>query len=298
MSKAMTREQMVGKALRMKRIMDFMYRHGLAGQKRAVSGVEDFILTRHGNVRVLKYGFEHEQVMPLYVDMHGGGFILMHADADETMNLAFSKGAGVKIVSVDYPKAPEFPYPIAIEAIHDVIDHFVSRAEEYRIDVTKMGIGGHSAGANMATVTCMRDLKTKEFNFRYQLLDYPPLDIATSPYDKPKPKGCIPPGQALRFNACYIDPENARDPSVSPVFARIDDLKGMPEALVIVCGADSLHDEGVKYAGMLERAGTKVDLHDYSTEVHGFTYYKPSANVAEAVRLMTEFIRINSRSLG
>jgi|LSQX01.1.fsa_nt_gb acetyl esterase/lipase len=57
-------------------------------------------------------------------------------------------------------------------------------------------------------------------------------------------KGSIPPRMAAVFNLCYVDPEKAKDPSVSPVFAAPEDLAGMPKALVIVCGGDSLHDEG------------------------------------------------------
>lgn len=294
MPKPLTKEQMIQKALHIKKRMEFTYKYELAGQKHARIGEEEYVETRHGKIRVLKYGFEKNRIMPLYIDLHGGGFILMHADADEAMNLSFSEGADVKIVSIDYPKAPESPYPIGIEAIHDVISYFVTRSGQYRINPANLGIGGHSAGANMATVICMRNLKNKEFSLNYQVLDYPPLDLATSPYDKPKPKGCIPPRYATIFNACYIDPRKARNPYVSPVYSKAEDLKGMPQTLMIVCGGDSLHDEGVTYAGLLRSAGAEVEFHDYPAEKHGFTYYKPTENVKEAVRYMTEFIKSNA----
>lgn len=294
MSKALKKEDMLKKASLIKKQMDFFYKFGLAGQKHAKAGVEESIDTRHGKIRVIKYNFDDLRILPLYIDMHGGGFILMHADSDEAMNLSFSATADVKIVSIDYPKAPESPYPVGIEAVHDVIAYFTDHAEQYRLDKTNVGIGGHSAGANMATVTCMRNLKSREFSLKYQVLDYPPLDMATSPYEKPNPKGGIPPKFATIFNSCYCDPEAAADPCVSPVFAKTEELKGMPKTLMIVCGRDSLHDEGVKYAGMLRKAGTEVELHDYPTEKHGFTIYKPSDNVREAIRLMAEFIHANA----
>jgi len=159
-----------------------------------------------------------------------------------------------------------------------------------------MGIGGHSAGANLATVTCLRDLKAQEFQFKYQVLDYPPLDLATDPYKKPAPKGSIPPRMAAIFNLCYVDPEKAKDPSVSPVFAAPENLAGMPRALVIVCGGDSLHDEGVRYAELLQAAGTGVKLHDFPGEKHGFTYNR-TAGAREAIKLMTEFIRENAHEI-
>ncbi|NLM46009.1 MAG: hypothetical protein GX200_04315 [Firmicutes bacterium] len=99
MSTALSKEMAVKRALRIKKLMAFAYRYGLFGQKRAKVGVEDFIDTRHGKVRVLKYGFAKEEIKPLYIDMHGGGFILMHADADEAMNIQFAQEAGVKKLS-------------------------------------------------------------------------------------------------------------------------------------------------------------------------------------------------------
>lgn len=294
MPKTMTKEQMIKKALKYKKSIDFAYKFELAGQKRARIGKEEFIDTRHGKIRVLMYNFENENVLPLYIDMHGGGFILMRADADETMNNEFSKNANVKIVSIDYPKAPEQPFPVGIEAVHDVIAYFVNNAQKYRINTRGLGIGGHSAGGNMATVTCLKNLQSKEFQLKYQILDYPPLDLFTSPYEKPKPKGCIPPKSATIFNACYADPKIAKTPFVSPVYAKTKELIGMPKALVITCGGDSLHDEGVKYVTMLKEAGTEVEFHDYPTEKHGFTTFKPSENSKEAIRFMTEFIKTNA----
>ena len=94
------------KALRMQRLMKFVFRHGLGGYHLSKAGRERGVDTRHGPVRVLEYGFEEKELRPLYVDLHGGGFIMMQADADEAMNLEFVHRAGVKVISIDYPKAP------------------------------------------------------------------------------------------------------------------------------------------------------------------------------------------------
>ena len=123
-----------------------------------------------------------------------------------------------------------------------------------------MAIGGHSAGGNLSTVICMKAKKEGEFQFVCQVLDYPPLDLATSPLKKPQPKGAIPPKMALMFNACYVDPAQAKDPYVSPVYATQEDLAGLPPALFILAGGDSLHDEGLKYCEMLKTAGGRVAI--------------------------------------
>ena len=110
--------------------------------------------------------------------------------------------------------------------------------------------------------------------FRFQLLDYPPLDISTDPFQKPLPRKAISPKSAAAFNACYTDVETAKSPYVSPIFATTNQLSDLPPVLLIVAGYDSLHDEGVKYCQMLKDAGVSVEFHDFPKSVHGFTYNK------------------------
>jgi acetyl esterase len=209
------------------------------------------------------------------------------------MNLLFREKAGVKIISIDYPKAPEHPYPAAVEAVYEVALYYVANAAAYGIDPARVGIGGHSAGANLATVTCMWVKERGDLNFRFQLLDYPPLDIYTEPLEKRVPKKDMTVRMAPLFNACYASREEAKDPHVSPIFASIQQLAGLPPALIIVAGMDSLHDEGVRYADMLRQAGVEVELHDFENAIHGFTL-KESKDSMKARLLMADFIARHS----
>lgn len=282
----MTRERQIRKGLRMKRMLSLV--SALRGNRRT-AGRERLIDTSRGAVKVLEYGFDSVDIAPLYIDMHGGGFILGSADMDEAMNLYFMEKANVKIISIEYPKAPESPYPAAVEAVYETIGHYVDNAAAYRIDTGRMGIGGHSAGANLATVTCMKAKERGHFAFQFQLLDYPPLDLAADPFGKPTPKGAISPSLAAAFNACYADPETAKSPYVSPVFASAEQIAGLPPALLIVAGLDSLHDEGVRYRQMLQAGGVSVEFHDFAHAAHGFTY-KKTKEAKEAHALMADFI--------
>ena len=250
---------------------------------------EIFIDTEFGKVRTLWYGFDNKQKTPVFFDLHGGGFILGSADMDEKINLKINHDIGCKVISIDYAKAPDYPFPAAVNQVYAVVGHVFEKAESNAIDVSKMAIGGHSAGGNLSTVTCMKAKKEGEFQFVCQVLDYPPLDLATDPLDKPQPKGCIPPGMATIFNACYVDPKQAKDPCVSPVYAFREDLEGLPPALFILAGRDSLHDEGVKYCEMLKTAGTVTECCDYPDAIHGFTL-KPSDNTTNALEKIAAFL--------
>jgi len=218
------------------------------------------------------YGFENPEIKPVFFDLHGGGFILGSADMDEAMNLELQRHVGCKIISIEYAKAPEFPYPAAVNQVYAAAKQVFENAAQYAIDPMRMAIGGHSAGGNLSAVACMKAKKAGQFQFACQILDYPPLDLATSPLDKPQPEGAISPNMAMMFDACYVDPTQARDPYVSPVYAAPEDLQGLPPALLILAGRDSLHDEGVRYADMLKTAGVITECYDYPDAPHGFTY--------------------------
>jgi len=260
------------------------------GSKKKSRREEIFIDTEFGKARTLWYGFENRKKAPVFFDLHGGGFILGSADMDEAMSLEFNKQAGCKVISIEYAKAPEFPYPVAVNQIYAVIKHVFENAEKYAIDIQKMGIGGHSAGGNLSTVSCMKAKKAGEFQFVCQVLDYPPVDLATDSLEKPHPKGSVPLKMGLIFNACYVNPTQAKDPYVSPVYATQEDLQGLPPALFILAGRDSLHDEGLKYCGMLKTAGIVTECYDYPNAAHGFTL-QPSIDTTDAVAKMAAFLK-------
>jgi len=251
---------------------------------------EILLPTEFGKVRTLWYGFDTPEAAPVFFDLHGGGFVLGSAEMDEAMCLEFKRKGGCKVISIDYAKAPEFPYPAAVNEAYAAAKHVWKNAAHYGIDPDKMAIGGHSAGANLSTVACMKAKEEGLFHFVAQILDYPPLDLATDPREKPQPKGAIPPEMARMFNECYVLPAQARHPYASPVYATRENLQGLPPALFILAGGDSLHDEGLRYCEMLKAAGVATECHEYPKAGHGFTY-KRSADSTDALEKMSAFLR-------
>ncbi len=252
---------------------------------------EKTINTLHGPVRVLEFGFHSKEVEPLFIDLHGGGFVYESAEIDIPLNLYLSKKAQAKIISIDYPKAPQYPYPIAIESIIEVIQVYLDLCDVFRFDPKAIGIGGHSSGGNLATAIAMRSKHIKGLKFKFQALVYPPLDLATKPELKNNVKGAISPGMANMFNESYVgkDFDKLRSPEVSPIYALKQDLEKMPDTLIIAAGKDSLHDENVQYKDMLESAGVDVEFHDFENAPHGFTYQK-SDDGTKALDVIAQFI--------
>jgi acetyl esterase len=290
MARSPTREQYITRGKLLRKLMMIVSRFQNIGSTSRSPREEIFIDTEYGKVRTLWYGFNNPEKTPIFFDLHGGGFILGSADMDDEMNLEFHRQVGCKVISIEYAKAPEFPYPAAVNQVYAVIKHVFENAEKYAIDNKRMSIGGHSAGGNLSTVTCMKAKKEGDFRFVCQILDYPPLDLATNPLDKPRPKGAISPKMAAIFDACYVDPAQAKDPYVSPVYATPEDLERLPPALFILAGKDSLHDEGMKYCEMLSAAGVVTECYEYPNAAHGFTY-KPSKDTVDAWANMAAFLK-------
>jgi acetyl esterase len=281
-----SREKKIKRIMRLKK----MHARNSKRKKMKSEGKHVTIKTPAGDVDSLWYGFGNPEIKPLFIGLHGGGFVMGDPIMDEQMNLRFMREADCKVISIDYPKAPENPYPKAIEQLDALVAHLAGGANIYKIDPDRIAIGGHSAGGNLSAVMCLKAKTHDKYNFVCQVLDYPPLDLATSPYDKPNPKGSIPPKIAEMFDTCYFEPGQGRDKYISPVYAQPEDITGLPPAMFILAGRDSLHDEGLRYYEMLKDAGVECELHDYPDSAHGFTL-KDTADARDAIDKMGKFLK-------
>ena len=220
--------------------------------------------------------------LPTFFNFHGGGFVMGIPQQDDEFCRRF-EGTGIQVINCSYRLAPEYPYPQDHDDAYDTVLYIAEHADEFGVDPEKMAVGGHSAGANISTVLCMRAKRLGGFALRCQVLDYPPLDMAPEAFDKPQPEGCIPPEMAHMFDLAYRgeDLELAKDPELSPVYATKEDLEGLPPACVVTAFHDSLHFEGDEYARHLAEAGVPVEHRLFTGVCHGFTlqaYDQPDEN--------------------
>jgi len=211
-------------------------------------------------------------MVPLYINIHGGGFVRYHFPKDILFSSRLACEADCMVIDVDYKLAPEYPYPIAVNECYDIVKWAIEHAEELQIDPTRVVVGGHSSGATLTAALALKANQTKEFQIRMQILDYPPLDVYTDPADKKVPGDVIISAERARaFNALYVEPERANEPYASPVFATKEMLAGLPETLIITAGKDMLRFEADQYAEMLREAGVQVTAQEFTQSNHGFT---------------------------
>ena len=251
-----------------------------------------YIDTKYGKIRVLEYGFDSDGTRPLYVDIHGGGYCVGFPEMDEEINLLIKNTTNVKIISIDWPKAPENPYPIGQEATYEVIKHYSDNAKKYKIDRNNIGIGGYSSGGNFATAIPMKAKERGDFKVRYQMMCFPGVDIHTDPYDKKGSDKVLNREFLKAIHACYLSDEaHSMHPYTSPRWAPMETLIGLPPALLILADQDPLYAEGKDYGEKLKKAGVDVETHVFKDADHGFTYMGREEDKKKAYELIVNFVK-------
>ena len=229
---------------------------------------------------------------PVYVNFHGGGFVVGRPEQDDHICRYIAAKASCVVVNVDYSIAPQHPFPTATTQAYDVTAWVAENGHTNGWDGSRLAVGGHSAGANLTAAVCRTARDRGTFSPRLQILDSAPLDQLADPATKHSPiaKPLLTPHIMRVFRGAYVpNPADLTDPLVSPGLA--DDLAGLPPALVITAEHDRLRDEGDAYAKALDAAGVPVTRCVFPGVDHYFTHTGPVKEGKEAIELMASSLR-------
>ncbi len=209
--------------------------------------------------------------LPVLVFFHGGGWVVCNVDTHDTLCRSLANAAGYLVVAVDYRLAPEHKFPAAVEDCYAATQWVAEAAEELGADRNRIVVGGDSAGGNLATVVSLLARDAGKPLPQMQILIYPVTDynLNTASYLANGEGYNLTRNMMRWFFDCYLNSEaDGADWRVSPL--RVDDLRGLPPALVITAEYDPLRDEGEAYAARLADAGVPVTLTRYDGMVHPF----------------------------
>jgi acetyl esterase len=205
------------------------------------------------------------------VFFHGGGWVIGTRASHDNAVRFLAKHAGVRVLSIEYRLAPEFPFPAAAEDALAAFEYAVAKAGDLGADPARIAVGGDSAGGNLAAVTAQQAVRRGGPVPAFQLLIYPATDFARRyrSQDLFAEDLFLTDVHMKWFEGHYV-PEGTdlTDPRLSPL--RADDLRGLPPALVVTAGFDPLRDEGEAYAEKLREAGVDVALRRHDDLIHGF----------------------------
>ncbi|MFR9773517.1 alpha/beta hydrolase [Nocardia sp. SC052] len=200
--------------------------------------------------------------------LRGGGFVMGDLDTEHPWAGLLADNSGVTVISVGYRSAPEHPFPAAHDDVYAVLIWTAEHAVELGIDPARIAIGGHSAGAGIATAVALRARDEQGPPIRFQLLNQPVLDdrqlawSARTFTDTP----FVTRAKVAQMWQHYLGSAPAT-PYAAP--ARATDLSGMPPAYIATAEYCPNRDEDIEYALRLLQAGVPVELHQWPGTFHG-----------------------------
>ncbi len=208
----------------------------------------------------------------LLVYFHMGGCVIGDLDACDSFCSHIAAKTGTGVISVEYRMAPEHVFPAAaddaIAAFRWVRDH----SPEFGGTPDMVGVGGDSAGGMLAAIVAQEMKRAGETGPNVQLLIYPWVDMTADGGTMISCGDCAPLNTSTMrwFERLYMPADaDKTSPKASP--GLVEDLSGLPRALVYTAGFDPLRDQGEAFAKRLEHAGVPVTFREYGDMPHGFT---------------------------
>jgi acetyl esterase len=216
---------------------------------------------------------------------HGGGWILGDRDTHDRLIREIAVGVAAAVVFVDYDRAPEARYPVAIEQAYAATRYVVDHGASLRLDSTRLAVAGDSVGGNMTAAVTLMAKQRRGPKIAFQVLFYPVTgaDFDTASYARFADGPWLTKRAMEWFWDAYLpDPGARQQPTATPLNATLDQLAGLPEALVVVDENDVLRDEGEAYARKPSNAGGRVTSTRYNGTIHDFVMLNALADTPAA----------------
>ena len=237
------------------------------------------------------------EALPALVYVHGGGWVFGDKSTHDRLIRDIAVCANVALFFVGYDRSPEVQYPVAIEQVYAVTRYLMEHGEQLAIDSTRLAIAGDGVGGNMAAAVTLLAKQRRGPKIDVQVLFYPAVasvfdtesyaSYANGPW-------LTRPAMESFWNAYLPDVAMRKRITAAPLNASIDELTGLPDALVIVAEHDVVRDEGEGYARKLARAGVRVTSTRYNDTIHDFVMLNALADTPAtrgAIAQASAFIR-------
>ncbi|MBY4894449.1 alpha/beta hydrolase [Rhodobacteraceae bacterium N5(2021)] len=227
---------------------------------------EDWTLEVNGRAVALRsYGTAHSRPEAmLYI--HGGGWSLGSLRGHDHVCADIARDTGLRVVSIDYALAPEFPYPTALTECVAAARYLVSGASPLH-DIPTLWLGGDSAGGNLALGTALKTGRAAGLFLIYPATD--PTCSAAS-YDT---HANAPYLTRALMHRCWRDYLGGAVPDAyaAPVTA---DLSALPQAVILTAAIDPLLGDGEALATSLRSASIPVWFEQAEGLIHGFIRWR------------------------
>ncbi|WP_409021355.1 alpha/beta hydrolase [Dyadobacter sp. CY261] len=227
-------------------------------------------------------------ILPVFVFIHGGGWVLGDFPTHERMVRDLVVLSGCAAVFINYTRTPEAKFPTQVNQIYAATKWVAEHGREINVDGKRLGVVGNSVGGNMTAVTTLMAKAHKGPEIKVQIMMWPIVDadFETESYKLYGAQRFLTtPVMKWMYDMYIADPEKRKDIYASPLQATIDQLTGLPPALIQVAENDVLRDEGEAYGRKLEEAGVPATTVRYNGVIHDFGLLNGLAEIPQTKSL-------------
>jgi len=211
--------------------------------------------------------------LPVFIFIHGGGWVLGDYPTHKRMVRDLVVLTGFAGVFVNYTRTPDARYPRAINEIYAATKWVAEHGEEIDVDGKNLAVVGNSVGGNMTAVTALKARENGGPNIKLHIMMWPVTnaDFETESFKQFGEKRFLTtPLMKWMWDLYIADPEQRKEIHASPLQATVEQLKGLPPALIQVAESDILRHEGEAYGRKLDEAGVSVTTVRYDGMIHDF----------------------------
>lgn len=206
---------------------------------------------------------------------HGAGWVFGSFHTHEKLVRELAARTGCIVVFPEYSRSPEVRYPVAIEQSYSVlcqIPEILSRLG-YKMNPCTLTVSGDSVGGNMAIAMTLMAKYRRGPAIQKQLLYYPVTNACFQTESYCEFAECYylyREGMMWFWNQYTTSERDRNQITASPLRASVEQLTGLPEAMILNGQADVLRDEGEAYAEKLRCAGVPVTAMRFQAIIHDF----------------------------
>jgi acetyl esterase len=231
---------------------------------------DDSLKTADGDTFQVKTLVPNATPKGIIVYFHGGGWVVGNIEEYEALGRNIAASTGCAVVLVNYRKAPEHRYPAAVDDAWQALTWAAASMDAIAGRHVPLIVAGDSAGGNLAAVITRRARDNAGPAVDVQVLIYPvtDADLDTPSYLDPANQLMLSKDSMIWFWDHYADEGLRKGEDLSPL--RVDDLRHLPPAIVMLAEHDVLRSEGEAYAAALQAAGVTVGQRLFEGQMHGF----------------------------
>ncbi|WP_335953223.1 alpha/beta hydrolase [Acinetobacter higginsii] len=229
------------------------------------------------------------EVQGVLLHCHGGAFFAGSSRTHRALATELAARAKVKVYMLDYRRAPEHPYPAALEDVKSVYQHLLSDGWKPE----QIILGGDSGGCALALALAIELRDSQQPIPAAIIMISPYVDItlsSASVFKNAKRDPMIRAYALKRGGEGYRGQLACNDPRISPIFA---DLSALPPLLIQAGSEEILVDDAINLAERAQQVGVQVHLHVYENMWHNFQMFNRFVQKSEqALDEIGDFIQV------